>query len=63
MSVQTTADDHLDQLKERIDGAINNTAAIVVSEEWGWDSYSKEYLQMLRDVLKELLEMRVRLRG
>ncbi len=63
MSVQTKADEHHERLMENIDSAINNASKIVVEEEWGWDSYSAEHLQILRDALMDLLEMRARLRG
>lgn len=58
MSIITTADEHLERVRQHIQGAILNLSPIVVEGCWGYDHYSEEFLNKLEVSLKDLLIIR-----
>lgn len=58
MSVQTTADEHLDEVKSDIKSAIKNLNIVIDPDTWGHDEFKREYRKELLDVYKQLLDIR-----
>jgi hypothetical protein len=62
MSVQTEADRLLDLVKEKVHDATVALGKIVVEQENGYQYYTLEFKDKLKDSLSELMEIRDRLK-
>ena len=56
MSVQTTADEFLNDVKEFVDKAISDLNK--VQDSWGWDDWSDEYQIKILEVILELTKIK-----
>ena len=56
MSVQTTADEFLNDAKEFVDKAISDLNK--VQDSWGWDDWSNEYQIKILEVILELIKIK-----
>jgi len=56
MSVQTTADEFLNDAKEFVDKAISDLNK--VQDSWGWDDWSDEYQIKILEVILELIKIK-----
>lgn len=61
MSVNTTADDKLNEVRKNIKDAIDNLNCIVVEQYWGHDEYTKEFHDIIYDTFHKLIEIRRKL--
>jgi len=61
MSVRTTADEQLDSAKKDIRTAIQSISDIIINQCWGWDEYSGESQENMREVLNDLLKVKTKL--
>lgn len=60
MSVQTTADDHLDSAREHIASALEDLSEIIVKECWGHDDFNEEWRKKIHQTFQDLLKMKKR---
>ena len=58
MSVITTADEIIEDVRKDLDRAIFQMKRLVFDDVWGWDDYTKEYREKMLDNLVELKKMR-----
>lgn len=58
MSVRTSAQENRDDAKKDINDAIKQLSEIVIDEIYGWDEFTSEYLETLKDILFKLLEIK-----
>lgn len=58
MSVQTPADENLEEAKVAVQTAIDNLASIVISKCHGSDDYNPTYRDTLQASLNDLLNVR-----
>lgn len=58
MSVQTEADDRLDDARRQVKSAVSNLSKIVVDECWGSDEYTKEFKARINDSFHTLIKVR-----
>ncbi len=61
MSVQTTADDHLDNAKADVQTAIKHLSEIIIDRCCGWNEYSADYREGIAQSLADLIVVRDRL--
>ena len=61
MSVQTTADEKLDEAKQAIKIAIKNLNEILIDECWGYDEFKAGYKQKMRDAQQLLIDAKMKL--
>lgn len=57
MGVQTTADNHIDEVRKNIAEAVKHLNAVLVEGCWGADEYRKDYHDKLVDMQAQLLKM------
>lgn len=58
MSVKTSADEHLDKVKENISSSIEELSQIVIHECWGHDQFNIEYREKLEEVFTQLRKIK-----
>lgn len=57
MSVQTTADENLNSIREHINESIKDLGDIVVDQCWGHDEFNEDFLKDLRKTFNSLLDI------
>lgn len=63
MSVITTADEKIDSAEQSVRDAAEALSDVLIHECWGSDEYTPERMIVLREVLNELISIKIRLRG
>lgn len=58
MSVKTTADEELDNVRENIRAAIKSLSRIIVDECWGHDEFAPEFRESLDCAYIKLMEIK-----
>jgi hypothetical protein len=58
MSVRTTADEYLDNVKDNIREAYSNILKVLDDDTWGSSDFSSEYIETLDEVCLSLLKIK-----
>ncbi len=61
MGVITTADEMLSSAKNHIKEAARDLSQIIVDEVYGHDEFSEEYKEKMREVLNDLIAIKIKL--
>lgn len=63
MSVRTTADEKLDEVRNHITAALKAMDEVVIQRCWGWDDFNDEARARHRQLFRDLADMRMRIDG
>ncbi len=58
MSVNTTADEHLEKARTSLRDTIEELSQIIVRHVWGWDEFNEDYSESLDLAFEHLLTAR-----
>jgi len=58
MSVTTTADEELVEVRKEIESSVKRLSKIVIDRCWGWEDFTHQYQVKLRARLNTLLDLR-----
>lgn len=60
MGVKTRADEILDALSESLDEPVKDLRELIDGDVWGWEEYSAEYREQVREIYIDLIRLRDR---
>lgn len=62
MSVTTTADEKLEDIKKNISDSIKDLREVLDPETWGHEDYKEEYIEELGEVYLDLCKIKKKLK-
>ena len=61
--MRTNADEKISSAEQSVRDATEALSEVLIHECWGSDEYTPERMTVLREVLDELISIKIRLRG